>query len=96
MRFPFAISVPHCSYNIPPEIRPTLALTQREILESTDLGTRELFTNLPVRVTLWARWSRLVSISIAGATAHQGRSLITEGDSDAHGGPNRTKALACR
>jgi N-formylglutamate amidohydrolase len=60
MRFPFAISVPHCSYSIPREIRSSLALTQREILESTDMGARELFANLPVRVALWARWSRLV------------------------------------
>jgi N-formylglutamate amidohydrolase len=60
MRFPFVISVPHCSYHIPREIEADLALTEREILESTDIGTRELFTNLPVRVTLWSRWSRLV------------------------------------
>jgi len=29
-------------------------------LECSDLGTREVFTQFPVRVVLWARWSRLV------------------------------------
>ena len=37
-----------------------MALTPREILESTDLGAREVFTQLPVTVALWSRWSRLV------------------------------------
>jgi N-formylglutamate amidohydrolase len=60
MRLPFAISVPHGSFQIPEDIRPSIALTQREILESTDLGAREVFTQLPVMVALWSRWSRLV------------------------------------
>jgi N-formylglutamate amidohydrolase len=60
MRLPFAMSVPHGSFLIPENIRSSMAITQREILESTDLGTREIFTQLPVMVTLWSRWSRLV------------------------------------
>jgi len=60
MRLPFAISVPHASYQIPDEISPTLAFTQSDIIESTDCGAREIFTSLPVMVTLWSRWSRLV------------------------------------
>jgi N-formylglutamate amidohydrolase len=40
---------------------PSIALTEREILESTDIGSRELFIHLPVRVALWARWSRLAA-----------------------------------
>jgi N-formylglutamate deformylase len=60
MRLPFVLSVPHASYQIPEEISPTLAFTQREIMETIDLGTREIFTALPVMVTLWSRWSRLV------------------------------------
>jgi N-formylglutamate amidohydrolase len=60
MRLPFAISVPHASYQIPEEISPNLAFTQRDIMEATDLGAREIFTSLPVMVTLWSRWSRLV------------------------------------
>lgn len=60
MRLPFVISVPHCSYSIPEGIKPSIALTEKEIVESSDLGTRELFTPISVRVALWARWSRLV------------------------------------
>ncbi len=60
MRLPFVMSVPHGSYQIPEDIRDSMALTQREILESTDLGAREVFTQLPVTVALWSRWSRLV------------------------------------
>jgi N-formylglutamate amidohydrolase len=29
-------------------------------LDCSDLGTREVFTQFPVRVALWSRWSRLV------------------------------------
>ncbi len=60
MRLPFVVSVPHGSFMIPEDIRSSMALTQREILESTDLGTREIFAQLPVMVTLWSRWSRFV------------------------------------
>ncbi|MFH0844651.1 MAG: N-formylglutamate amidohydrolase [Pseudomonadota bacterium] len=60
MRYPFVMSVPHCSYQIPGEIGSSFALTEKEILESTDMGTRELFAALPIRAALWARWSRLV------------------------------------
>ena len=60
MRLPFAVSVPHSSYQIPEEISPTLVSTQRDIMEATDLGAREIFTSLPVMVALWSRWSRLV------------------------------------
>jgi N-formylglutamate amidohydrolase len=60
MRLPFTVSVPHASYQIPEEITPTLAFTQRDIMQTTDLGAREVFTSLPVMVALWSRWSRLV------------------------------------
>ena len=60
MRLPFVISVPHGSFQIPEDIRSSMALTQREIQESADLGTREVFTQLPVVAALWSRWSRLV------------------------------------
>jgi N-formylglutamate amidohydrolase len=60
MRLPFVMSVPHGSFQIPEDVRDSMALTQREILESTDLGAREVFTQLPVTVALWSRWSRLV------------------------------------
>jgi len=60
MRLPFVISVPHASFAIPEDIKPSIALTARETIESCDFGAREIFTQLPVSVTLWARWSRLV------------------------------------
>jgi N-formylglutamate deformylase len=60
LRLPFVISIPHCSLLIPDHIRPSIALTERQILECADMGTREIFTQFPVRVALWARWSRLV------------------------------------
>jgi N-formylglutamate amidohydrolase len=60
MKLPFAISVPHCSFHIPADIRPAVALTEREIIESTDIGTREVFTQLPLKAEIWAEWSRLV------------------------------------
>jgi len=37
-----------------------MALSEREIVESSDLGTREIFARLPVKAEIWARWSRLV------------------------------------
>ncbi|MBN1831623.1 MAG: N-formylglutamate amidohydrolase [Deltaproteobacteria bacterium] len=60
MRLPFAVSVPHASYQIPAEITPTLAFTPGDIMEADDLGAREIFASLPVMVALWSRWSRLV------------------------------------
>jgi N-formylglutamate amidohydrolase len=60
MKFPFIISIPHCSFKIPEEVLPTLALTNKEIWESTDIGTEEIFGPLPAKVSLCARWSRLV------------------------------------
>ena len=60
MRLPFVISIPHCSWLIPAEIRPAIALGEEEILDCTDRGTREVFSHYPVRTVLWARWSRLV------------------------------------
>ena len=72
MRLPFVISVPHCSYTIPDEIRNSMALNHREIIESTDIGTREIFTSVPVRVALWARWSRLV-VDLNRAPSDRGR-----------------------
>jgi len=60
MKFPFIISLPHCSCKIPEEVLPTLALSNEEIWESTDAGTEEIFAPLPVKVSLCARWSRLV------------------------------------
>ena len=80
MRLPFAISVPHCSSRIHEDIRPSIALTDKEILESADLGTRELFTRLPVRVILWARWSRLMVDLNRGPRQRDSRGVVPDVD----------------
>jgi N-formylglutamate deformylase len=59
-KLPFVISAPHCSGRIPPEIRRTLILSDQEIEESTDIGTREIFGTMPAVRVLCASWSRLV------------------------------------
>jgi len=60
MRWPFVISIPHCSGAIPDEIRPSIALTDRDIEESVDIGTRDIFGDFPVKGVLISPWSRLV------------------------------------
>jgi N-formylglutamate amidohydrolase len=59
-QIPFVISAPHCSSRIPPEVREALALSDPEIQESTDIGTREIFATVPASRVLCASWSRLV------------------------------------
>jgi N-formylglutamate deformylase len=60
MKYPFIISLPHCSSQIPEEVRPALALTNEEIWESTDRGVLEIFGSIPAKKILFAQWSRLV------------------------------------
>jgi len=90
MKFPFIISMPHCSCRIPEEVMPTLVLTKEEIWESTDIGTEEVFGPLPAKVSLRARWSRLVvdlnrshdQMDRKGVIAqvdYHGRSVFSEG-----------------
>lgn len=43
MKFPFIISMPHCSCRIPEEVIPTIALIKEEIWEPADIGTKEIF-----------------------------------------------------
>ena len=59
-RLPFVISLPHCSSRVPEEIRPTLALSDEQIEESTDVGTKEIFGSIPAKAVVCARWSRLL------------------------------------
>lgn len=58
-RYPFVISIPHCSNRIPEEIKDSFALNDEEIEESTDVGTREIFGAIPVFNVYCAYWSRL-------------------------------------
>ena len=60
MQLPFVLSIPHCGSEMPPEIRSDVVLTDREIVESVDFGTREIFGSLKALHAIQARWSRLV------------------------------------
>ncbi len=60
MKLPFVIALPHCSGEIPERIRPAIALTQAEMGDAIDVGTREIFGCLPAERILCAQWSRLV------------------------------------
>jgi len=60
VKLPFVISVPHCSGRIPARIRADLALSNDEIADSIDLGTREIFGSLEAGDVLCSEWSRLV------------------------------------
>ena len=61
MTLPFVVSIPHCGRDVPPEIRRQMALDDRQIIESVDFGTFEIFGRLPVAAVVHARWSRLVA-----------------------------------
>ncbi len=60
MKLPFVISLPHCSGNIPEPIRSGIVLNETEIVDTIDLGTREIFSDLPAEMILCAQWNRLV------------------------------------
>lgn len=60
MKHPIVISLPHCSNQLPHEFKDRLALTDAEILDSSDLGTKEIFGNLPAAFVMEAPWSRLL------------------------------------
>jgi N-formylglutamate amidohydrolase len=60
VRLPFVISLPHCYGRIPEEIRSNFALSDKQIEESTDLGTKEIFGAIPAKAVVCARWSRLL------------------------------------
>jgi N-formylglutamate deformylase len=60
MKYPFIISLPHCSKQVPEEIKPSFSLNDNEIWESTDRGTKEIFGSIPATKIIVARWNRLV------------------------------------
>lgn len=60
MTLPFVITVPHCSCRLPQRLRRVVALTDEEVWESTDIGTKEIFGSLPAKSILCSDWSRLV------------------------------------
>ncbi len=60
MKLPFVVSIPHCSGRVPDSMKGRFALSQEEIDDSVDHGTREVFGSLDAAETLFAEWSRLV------------------------------------
>lgn len=60
MQLPLALSIPHCGGEVPSAMRATIALTDRQVAESVDHGTREIFGALDVKAIVVAKWSRLV------------------------------------
>ena len=60
MSLPLVLSVPHCSSLVPDHIRSGISLTDRQIKESEDLGTEEIFASLPAVSVVAAEWSRLL------------------------------------
>ncbi|MFO7885251.1 MAG: N-formylglutamate amidohydrolase [Desulfobacteraceae bacterium] len=61
MILPFVLSLPHCSAQVPPWIRECLALDTKEIQTAVDLGTDEIFGQLPARYVIKANFTRLVT-----------------------------------
>jgi N-formylglutamate deformylase len=61
MQLPFILSVPHCGVQVPQALRSSMALDDREILESVDFGTYEIFGHMPAQAVIKAHWSRLVA-----------------------------------
>lgn len=57
---PFVLSLPHCSGRIPDDLRSSISLSDSEIIDSVDLGTKEIFGEFPAAIIVSAQWSRLV------------------------------------
>lgn len=60
MALPFVLSIPHCGNQVPDGIRSAMALSDDQIEESVDHGTREIFSVLKASDVITAHWSRLV------------------------------------
>ena len=60
MPLPLILTIPHCSDRVPPEVRSMLAVDQKEIDRSVDLGTDFIFETHQVLACFKAQWSRVV------------------------------------
>ena len=91
MKLPFVISIPHCSDRVPDEIRATMALSDREILDAVDIGTGEIFGPLDAFYIIQAEWCRLVADlnrdpasrgdkGVVALTDYQGRRVFHAGE----------------
>ena len=61
MYLPFIFSIPHCGVRVHKYLRSRMVLDEREIRESVDFGTDEIFGHMPVLAVIQAQWSRLVA-----------------------------------
>ncbi len=80
MKLPFVISLPHCSSLVPRAARETVFLSDEEIEESTDVGTKEIFGVLPAKVVLRAPWSRIFVDLNRGAHQRGSKGVIAQVD----------------
>ena len=78
--FPFVISLPHCAGRVPPEIRERMALSDREIEDAVDHGTYEIFSGLPAKELLAARYSRLFCDLNRSPRNHGNKGVVPETD----------------
>jgi len=80
MKYPFIISLPHCSKQVPEEIQSALALNNKEIWESTDRGTKEIFGSIPATKIILARWNRLVVDLNRNPSRRDGKGVVPHVD----------------
>lgn len=80
MQWPFVISLSHGSGRIPESLIRAYALSEKEIRESTDLGTQEIFGDLPALSVLSTQWSRLVIDLNRGPGERGPKGLIAQVD----------------
>ncbi|RJX29711.1 MAG: hypothetical protein C4525_13990 [Desulfarculus sp.] len=76
MTLPFVFSLPHSSQEVPPEVRPDLALDQGQIFANLDLGAAEVFAELPGLALLPADYSRLVVDLNRNAVNHGAKGVV--------------------
>jgi N-formylglutamate deformylase len=79
-KYPFIISIPHCSERIPKEIKSNLVLSSEEIQESTDRGVSEIFGSLPAKRIISAKWNRLVVDLNRSPTRRGAKGVVTQLD----------------
>lgn len=58
--WPVVLSLPHCGLEVPAELAATWLPDQRQVRAEADLGTAEIFGNLPALAVVRASQSRLV------------------------------------
>jgi len=82
LKIPLVLTLPHCSDAVPEGVRAELALDAGGILDSVDLGTREVFGRMPAASVLCAVWSRLVVDLNRGPGERGAKGVVPERDYD--------------